>query len=576
MAQFPVALAYTSKEVIDSLVFPSGLHFLGAARGPVFLGCVYLVLLVSQYVGQVFLLFLNENLSEAAAKNIHIEIIKAGIRLEGLTYFDDPNFHNHRARLENNALYIPANFLRFVTDVGSIAVTLAGMIILLAGLHPLIPLVIVLSCIPDVMAQKRLHRLIYEGVKETAQEERFKDYYRSVLLTAESAKEVRIYDLKEFFIEKYQGAVKAIAQLIIPMRERQIKYSALGRILLAAGTLAPYLWTIQQALHGKISPGQLVMFMTAIVVVQQQLARAAQTYAAHQSVVHWARDLHAWLGMKSDLALVAPEKQIPRSPKAPPHIRIENLWFKYPGSSSFILKGVDLEIERGESLAIVGRNGCGKSTLVKLLCRLYDPQRGSIYYDDVDTKVIRLADLRGSTGIIFQDFVRYHLTVRENIALEEQSCLKSIYSAAAKAGAEDFLETLPHAYETLLGKQFAGGADLSGGQWQRLALARAFYRDVGMLILDEPTASVDINTEARIYADFRAMTEGRTALLISHRLSTVRMADRIAVIDDGKVVELGDHGSLMELRGIYHDMFLSQAERYRMAAATPNEPLILG
>lgn len=169
-----------------------------------------------------------------------------------------------------------------------------------------------------------------------------------------------------------------------------------------------------------------------------------------------------------------------------------------------------------------------------------------------------------------------HNFVNARVALEGQSCLKAIYSAAAKAGVEDFLETLPHAYETLLGKQFAGGADLSGGQWQRLALARAFYRDVGMLILDEPTASVDIATEARIYADFRAMTEGKTALLISHRLSTVRMADRIAVIDDGKVVELGDHESLMDLSGIYHDMFLSQAERYRISAATPNEPLILG
>lgn len=573
IAQFPVALAYTSKVIIDSLVTKSGPHLLGAPRGPVFWAIIYLLMLVMQYTGQAFLLFLNETLSEAAAENIHREIIKAGIRLGGLAYFDDPNFHDHRARLQNNAIYIPANFLRLLTDVSSIFVTLTGMVILLAGLHPLIPFVIVICCIPDVAAQKRMHRLIYEGIKETAQHERFKDYYRSVLLMPESAKEVRIYDLKDFFVKKYRDTARSIAQILDVTRKRQIKYSVLGRMVLAAGTVAPYLWTIQQALRGIISPGQLVMFMTAIVVVQQQLSRAAQTYAAHQEVTHWALDLTQWLGMKPDLAMVTPEDEVPRQAHTPPHIRIENLWFKYPGTSNFILKGLDLEIERGKSLAVVGSNGSGKSTLVKLLCRLYDPQQGHIYYDDVDVKSIRLGDLRKSTGIIFQDFVRYNFTVRENIALQEHSCLKAIYSAASMAGIDDFIETLPKSYETQLGKQFAEGQDLSGGQWQRLALARAFYRDAGMLILDEPTASLDIATEAKIYNDFRAMTKGKTVLLISHRLSTVRMADQIAVIHDGKVVEWGDHKSLMALRGLYYDMFLTQAQRYKVS--TVLEPNVL-
>ena len=433
IAQFPVALAYTSKIIIDALVAHPGPSVLGVPRGPIFWTVAYLLMLVMQYTGQAFLLFLNETLSEAAAENIHREIIKAGIRLEGLTYFDDPNFHDHRARLQNNAIYIPANFLRFLTDISSIFVTLTGMIILLAGLHPLIPLIIVLSCIPDVAAQKRMHRLIYEGIKETAQQERFKDYYRSVLLTHESAKEVRVYDLKDFFVGKYRDTMQGITQVLHATRKRQIKYSVLGRIILAVGTAAPYLWTIKQALQGIISPGQLVLFMTAIVVVQQQLSRAAQTYAAHQEVTHWALDLVEWLEMKPDLAMVAPQDEVPRSTHTAPHIRIENLWFKYPGSSNFVLKGLDLEIKRGKSLALVGSNGSGKSTLVKLLCRLYDPQRGCIYYDDIDVKSIRLPDLRGSMGIIFQDFVRYNFTVRENIALQEHSCLKTIYSAAAMA-----------------------------------------------------------------------------------------------------------------------------------------------
>jgi ATP-binding cassette subfamily B protein len=187
--------------------------------------------------------------------------------------------------------------------------------------------------------------------------------------------------------------------------------------------------------------------------------------------------------------------------------------------------------------------------------------------DDVNARLINLEDLRNSIGIIFQDFSRYHLTVRENITLgkvADDTWLNDVYRAAETAGAEDFVKGLSQGYDTLLGKQFPGGVELSGGQWQRLALARAFCRDAGLLILDEPTASLDIATEARIYAHFKTMTKGKTALLISHRLSTVRIADRIAVIDDGKVVELGDHESLMCLGGIYNEMFSMQAERFRL------------
>jgi ABC-type multidrug transport system fused ATPase/permease subunit len=569
VAQFPVLLAYTTKAIVDSLIsVNSGLRFLGHARGPIFFGGLYLGLLVLQYIGQVFLMFLNETLSEKAAKNIHVEIIKTGIRLEGISYFDNPDFHNQRTRLENTALYIPANFLRFATDISSIAVTLFGMIILLIGLHPLIPFLIVISCIPDVLTQKRTHRLIYEGITETASDERKKDYYRSVLLSEEHAKEVRIYNLRDLFIDKYKQTVQHIAQLVVPIRKQQVARSVVSRIILSVGTVMPYLWALEQAVRGRISPGHLVMFMTAIVVIQQQLARAAQTFAAHQDVIHAAKDLSGWLELKPDLQIVGPDEQTSRQLHEPPHVRVENLWFKYPGATNFTLKGLNLEIEKGKSLAIVGRNGSGKTTLVKLLCRLYDPQEGSIQYDDVNIRVISLQDLRGSTGIIFQDFMRYRLTVRENIALEDNSSFKNVYAAAVTSGSDTFVENLPESYETLLGKQFASGQELSGGQWQRLALARAFYRTAGMLILDEPTASVDIATEAKIYADFRAMTEGRTALLISHRLSTVRIADKIAVIDDGKVVESGSHDELMELRGLYYDMFLTQADRYRLSDAS--------
>ena len=569
ISQFPAVLAYTSKIIIDSLVATDPGPTFGSLQMPVFLGCVYLALLLVQYVGQVILLHVNETLTESGSRNIHLEIIKSAIRLEGLYYFENPEFHNRRALLQRDALYIPMNFLRFVTDICSITVTTLGMVILLFGLHPLIPLLIILSGIPDVLTQKKAHRVIYEGIKETAQEERLKDYYRSILLNEEYAKEVRLYNLASYFVNKYSESVKRIFRIVIPIRKRQIKASVLSRILVSVGTILPYLWTVDQAVRGQISAGQLVMFMTAIVVIQQQISRTAQTLAAHQDVSYVMRELTSWIEMKPDLPTIKQSQQIERKHQVPPAVRISNLWFRYPGSERDILKGLDLEIQKGKSLAIVGRNGCGKTTLVKLLCRLYDPRQGNIYYDDADVRLINLEDLRNSIGVIFQDFIRYHLTVRENITLGEiadDTRLNAVYQAAVSAGAEDFVKPLPQGYETLLGKQFPGGVELSGGQWQRLALARAFFRDAGLLVLDEPTASLDIATEARIYAHFKTMTEGRTALLISHRLSTVRIADHIAVMDDGKVVELGDHESLIALGGVYREMFMMQAERFRLKA----------
>jgi ATP-binding cassette subfamily B protein len=569
VAQLPAFLAYTSKSVIDSLLSKNhSPSYIGSLSAPIFFGCIYLCLLTAQYVGQVVLVHLSEMLTESGSKHVHTEIIKSAIRMEGLYYFENPAFHNRRSLLEREALYIPMNILRFVTEASGIAVTVLGMVVLLFSLHPVIPLLLIISGIPDVLTQRKAHRLIYEGIKETAHEERKKDYFRTVLLDEEYAKEVRLYNLAGYFINKYNDSFQNIFDLVTPIRKRQIKNSILSRLLVTLGTILPYLWTIGQAVRGEITPGQLVLFMTAIVVIQQQMAKTAQTLAGHQDVIYLMKELAAWLHMKPDLTTVDPAIQMRRKPYLSPHVRISNVWFRYPASDRDVLRGLDLEIPKGKSLAIVGRNGSGKTTLAKLLCRLYDPAEGAIYFDNVDIRLLNLEDLRNSIGIIFQDFNRYQLMIRENIALAETPDLvavNKVQEAAAAAGAGDFIELLPQGIDALLGNQFEGGRELSGGQWQRLALARAFFRNAGLLILDEPTASLDIATEARIYARFKQMTEGKTSLLISHRLSTVRIADHIAVIDDGKVIELGDHASLMGLGGIYNEMFVIQAERFRQS-----------
>jgi ATP-binding cassette subfamily B protein len=247
-------------------------------------------------------------------------------------------------------------------------------------------------------------------------------------------------------------------------------------------------------------------------------------------------------------------------------IEFRDVGFRYPDSEEWALRGVNLIIRPGEKIALVGHNGAGKTTLIKLLSRLYDPTEGSILIDDIDIRDLDPLELQQRIGVIFQDFVRYHLPVRENIGfgqIDAMDDVERIAAAARKSGAQAVVEELPEGYETMLGRWFHDGHELSLGQWQKVALARAFMRDAEILVLDEPTASVDARAEYEIFQNFKALTEGKMAILISHRFSTVRMADRIAVIQEGRIAELGTHDELLSRAGTYAELFSMQAEGYR-------------
>ncbi|HEU4638754.1 MAG TPA: ABC transporter ATP-binding protein, partial [Candidatus Binatia bacterium] len=247
-------------------------------------------------------------------------------------------------------------------------------------------------------------------------------------------------------------------------------------------------------------------------------------------------------------------------------IEFRDIGFRYPDSKEWALRGVNLIIRPGEKIALVGHNGAGKTTLIKLLARLYDPSEGSILIDGIDIRDLDPLELQQRIGVIFQDFVRYHLPVRENIGfgqIDAMDDVERIAAAARKSGAQAVVEELPEGYETMLGRWFHDGHELSLGQWQKVALARAFMRDAEILVLDEPTASVDARAEYEIFQNFKALTEGKMAILISHRFSTVRMADRIAVIQEGRIAELGTHDELLSRAGTYAELFSMQAEGYR-------------
>ncbi len=568
VSQLPAALAYLTKAVVDGLSSKTPpVHLLeNVVAVPLLFGYAYLVVFLSQNIAQALMFSVGEHLAEQVSHDVHLSVIRRAMRIPGLRYFDTPELYDKRIILERNAFHLPVALLRVTTDVCGSLGAMVGMAFVLCRVNPLIPFVIVACSIPDLLALKRIHRLTYEGIMETAEEERLREYYRSILTTREYANEVRLFQLTEYFLARYRDSLARTMAILSPIRRKHVTMAALSRLIFTLGTVGAYVWIIEKALHDSMSIGLVAMFITAVLVIHQQITRLSQTLAGHQDIFSTVRVLADWLNMKPDLTRIGIDVPVVSRRSPAPAVRIENLWFKYPGAADFTLKGLTLEIPAGRSLAIVGPNGCGKTTLVKLLCRLYDPEQGRILYDESDIRVIPIGSLRGATAVVFQDFLQYEMSAAENIALStdmHKRTLDAIREAAQRAGAAEFLEDLPKGYMTVLGRQFPGGVDLSRGQWQRIALARAYFRDKGLLILDEPTAAQDVDTEAYLYAHFRKMTAGKTSLLISHRLCTVRTVDQIAVINDGRVVEQGTHDTLMALDGLYAQMFMTQAQRYR-------------
>ena len=558
----PVLILYLSRDVIDTVVAVSDTNNQSFRDVAPLLIALALATIVLQIIGPIFLL-MKSILGDKMRRHVTLLVMETANRHPDIAHFEDPKLHDQLQQV-GHIEQSSAGLVIHAFQAGSDFWGLISVALFLSLFHPLAPLLLMLCALPYALAHYKYTNLFGIALQFQAPEARKLDYFRNQFLSHENAKDVRIFGLHDFFFGKYRRIFRQILGVLWSVRKREFRTLSLYALLGGAAVCAVYVALFRQTIRGELSVGELTAYAGATLLIWTSMSTSLFNFAYMHRVGGFLTHLYDFLKRKPVIKMVPEAFAKPAPRPFQKGIEFRNVSFSYPNTDRKILDGISLNIHPGETVAIVGKNGAGKTTLVKLITRMYDPSDGNIYLDNVPIHHYNLDDLRAQMSVVDQDFLKYQLSVQENIGLgnvDRLSELGHIKAAAQKAGA-DFIDELPNGYQTILSRQFEGGTELSGGQWQKIAIARALTRDAQLLILDEPTAALDVRSEHDIYARFQELTKEKTTVLISHRMSTVRMAERILVLDDGKAIEEGTHEELMKDNGLYARLYTLQAEHY--------------
>jgi ATP-binding cassette subfamily B protein len=501
-------------------------------------------------------------LADKYTRHVSIQVMKHAAELDLIAY-EDPVFYDRLERARVQA----TDRLGMIQQIGRLiqlvitTITLSATIIFYS---PWLMLLLIAGVLPAFLGESHFAFLGYAKNFRQTPIRRQLDYLRQVGGSKEAAKELKLFGLSKFLTQRFTHLSDEIYRENVALSRRKLIAGALLSVIAYMGYYSAYVFVIWQTLTGAFSIGVWYLLSGAILQASNNIQQIFSTLSGIADQALFLTDLLAFFEMQPTI------RSKPNALPAPrPILRgfeFRNVSFRYPGSSRLVLNGLNFHLRPGERVALIGENGEGKTTIVKLITRLYDPTEGQVLLDGVDLREYRLEDLYREIGVIFQDFMRYEMTARENIAvgrIEEIDDLKLLEGAAQKSLADAVIGKLPGGYGQMLGRRFDGGVDLSGGEWQKVALARAYLRDAQLLVLDEPTAALDARSEFEVFQRFAELTAGKMALFISHRFSTVRMADRIVVLENGRVAEEGSHDELASLGGRYKEMFELQAASYR-------------
>jgi len=558
-ALIPLSMLAVSKRILDSIQA----HFAGQPLAAGFwwlVGAEAALAAAGATLGRATGYF-DALLADRFTRHVSIRVMEHASRLD-LAAYEDPVFYDKLERARVQA----TDRIAMIQAMGAVLQQLIAVVTLSAGIlwfSPWLLVLLVAAVVPAFLGESHFAFLGYaQNIRQTPVRRQL-DYLRTLGASKESAKELKLFSLSGFLCGEYTRLSNQIYDENVRLARRRLWAGALLSLLSTAGYYGAYAYVVFRTVTGALSWGSLQFLAGAIAGASTNIQSIFSTFSSIADQSLFLTDLVEFFRVGPQVSSGPGALPAPRPIRA--GFLFEDVTFAYPGNSRHVLEKLDLRIEPGERIALIGENGQGKTTIVKLITRLYDPTGGRILLDGIDLREYDLEDLHSQIGVIFQDFMRYEMTAGQNIAVGRIGLAghDAVARAARKSLADQVVCRLPNQYEQLLGRRFEGGVDLSGGEWQKIALARAYLRDAQLLILDEPTASLDARSEYEVFQRFSELTEGKMALLISHRFSTVRMAGRIVVLEDGRIVEQGSHDRLLALGGKYAAMFELQASSYR-------------
>jgi len=560
-ALLPIAIGYIPKLIIDILdqaikthgpIGPRLWWLVGAEFGLAILNGI--VLRTIDYSDAL--------LANKYTRHVSIQVMKHASELD-LTAYEDPVYYDRLERARVQA----TDRLVMIQSIGRLElqiITAIGWTVAVMLYSPWLMLVLVATVLPAFLGETHFAFLGYAKNFRQTPIKRQLDYLRQAGATKEAAKELKLFNLSDFFTSRFAKLSDIVYEQDVELARTRLSIGSVLSVISTGGYYGAYAYVIWKTLAGKWGIGTFYFLTAAILNASSNIQQVLSTLSGIADQALFLTDLLAFFEMKPTI------QSKPNGLRAPRPIRqgfeFRNVSFVYPGTERRVLNGLNFHLRPGERVALIGENGQGKTTIVKLITRLYDPTEGQVLLDGVDLREYDLEDLYREIGVIFQDFMRYEMTARENIAvgkIEEIENKPLLEQAAHKSLADEVVAKLGAGYEQMLGRRFEGGVDLSGGEWQKIALARAYLRDAQLLVLDEPTAALDARSEYQVFQRFAELTAGKMALFISHRFSTVRMADRIVVLENGNIAEEGTHEKLTRMGGRYAELFELQAASYR-------------